>query len=87
MISVGLVVAAEAATIAVVALLAVRAVRRVRRHGGAVTPITGSFEDTLATVIPRRAARLLLFELHGWNIADPTDMGNDLLLKLQESPV
>jgi hypothetical protein len=66
MISVGLVVAAELATIAFVALLAVRAVRRVRRHGGAVTPITGSFEDTLAAVIPRRAARLLLFELHGW---------------------
>lgn len=33
---------------------------------GVSHPVTGSVEDTLGAVIPRRAARLLLLEVHGW---------------------
>ncbi|MDQ6899431.1 MAG: hypothetical protein M3072_07985 [Candidatus Dormibacteraeota bacterium] len=47
----------------VTALLALR-----RRRRGAEVPeqVTGTFEDRLATLLPRRLARLLLFEAHGW---------------------
>ena len=59
-------IASEVATMALLALLLVYAVRRGRRANNAVKIITGSFEDRLAAVIPRRAARLVLFEVHAW---------------------
>jgi hypothetical protein len=43
------------------------ALRRRHRSRDAVQQITGTFEDTLATLVPRRLARLLLFEVHGWH--------------------
>jgi len=52
---------AEVATMALLALLVVYAARRRGRANNVVKIITGSFEDRLAAVIPRRAARLVLF--------------------------
>jgi len=57
---------AEVATMALLALLVVYAARRGGRANNVVQVITGSFEDRLAAVIPRRAARLVLFEVHAW---------------------
>ncbi|MDQ6900974.1 MAG: hypothetical protein M3072_15995 [Candidatus Dormibacteraeota bacterium] len=48
----------------------ITAVLGLRRRGrGAEVPeqVTGTFEDRLATLVPRRPARLLLFEVHGWH--------------------
>jgi hypothetical protein len=48
----------------------ITAVLGLRRRGrGTEVPeqVTGTFEDRLATLVPRRPARLLLFEVHGWH--------------------
>ena len=48
-------------------ITALLALRRHRRGAEVLEQVTGTFEDRLATLVPRRLARLLLFEVHGWH--------------------